>query len=300
MKTLPNMPMLKPAATLFVAASLLATSSVAALAQTSTDVTVMNGDRAVPATVVIPDGDGPFPAVVMNHGHGGGRQEGGGFERLANALAEAGLATIRMDFAGVGDSTSPWTDQTLDSMVSDSDASRDYLVENYPVDPDKLGILGYSMGGRVTLTIVEADDNPYKAVGLLAPSADPGKDLALMLAGSEDEYERLYAEAEEQGYADYTTQYGQEQQLSLAWFDGMLDSIPLDGDRAYTGPMLIVSGDKDNVIPADQIADVAAAYPEASSVIVPEADHGYGFYSDQPEVSALVENSFADFFSSNL
>lgn len=294
------MPLNKPASTLMVAASLLLASVSIAAAQTSTDVTVMNGDRAVPATVVLPDGDGPFPAVVMNHGHGGGRQEGGGFERLANALAEAGLATIRMDFAGVGDSQAPWPEQTLASMISDSNASRDYLVANYPVDPDQLGILGYSMGGRVTLSIVEAADNPYKAVGLLAPSANPGKHLALMLAGSEDEYARLYGEAQDKGYADYTTQYGQQQQLSLEWFDGMVESVPLEGERNYTGPMLVVHGDKDTVIPADQIADVEAAYPEASSVLVPEADHGYGFYSDQPEVSALVESSFADFFSSNL
>ena len=112
---------------------------------------------------------------------------------------------------------------------------------------------------------------------------------------------RLYAEAKgEKGYADYTTQFGQEQRLSLKWFDEMLLSSPLEGISAYEGPMLVVHGDKDTVIlPADNEA-VVAAYPEASIVLVPEADHGYGFYSDQPEVSALVESSFADFFSTNL
>ena len=295
------MHLLKSAMTLLVAASLSVAPGSFAQAQTSTDVSVMNGDRAVPATVIVPDGEGPFPAVVMNHGHGGGRQEGGGFERLANALAKAGMVTIRMNFAGVGDSKAPWTDQSLSSMISDSNASLAYLLANYPVDPDRLGILGYSMGGRIALTIAQSADSPYKAVGLLAPSANPGKDLLLLLAGGEAEYEGLYAQAKgKKGYADYTTEYGQEQQLSLRWFEELLASSPLEGISAYQGPMLVVHGDKDVTIPPAENQAVLAAYPKASIVLVPEADHGYGFYSDQPQVSAVVESAFADFFSTHL
>ncbi|RZA20750.1 MAG: hypothetical protein EOP02_17745, partial [Proteobacteria bacterium] len=91
------MHLLKSATSLLIAASLAMAMASVAQAQTSTDITIMNGERAVPATVVVPDGAGPFPAVVMNHGHGGGRQEGGGFTRLADALARAGIVTIRMD-----------------------------------------------------------------------------------------------------------------------------------------------------------------------------------------------------------
>ena len=52
-------------------------------------------------------------------------------------------------------------------------------------------------------------------------------------------------------------------------------------------------------LPAETDA-VIAAYPKSSFVLVPNADHGYGFYSDQPDVSALVESSFAKFFAENL
>lgn len=286
---------------LFLAASLTLAVSSVAQAETIEEVTVMNGARAVPATVVIPDGEGPFPAVVMNHGHGGGRQEGGGFGRLAKALADAGILTIRMDFPGSGDSKESFTEGYLSNMISDSNASLAYLLANFPADPDRLGILGYSMGGRIALTIGASADNPYKAMGLLAPSANPGKGLLLYFAGSEAEYERLYAEASsDKGYADYTTQYGQQQKLSKRWFDELLASSPLEGISAYKGAMLVVHGDKDTVIKPEENEAVVAAYPAASMVLVPEADHGYGFYSDQPDVSALVESSFAKFFSENL
>lgn len=286
-------------ALLAVAATFAAISM--AQAETVAEVTVMNGARAVPATVVVPDGEGPFPAVVMNHGHGGGRQEGGGFGRLAKALADAGILTIRMDFPGSGDSKESFTEGYLSNMISDSNASLAYMLANYPVDPARLGILGYSMGGRIALTIGASADSPYKAMGLLAPSADPGKGLLLFFAGSEAEYERLYAEASsDKGYADYTTQYGQQQKLSKQWFDELLASKPLENIGAYKGAMLVVHGDKDVVIKPAENEAVVAAYPAASIVLVPGADHGYGFYSDQPEVTALVEGSFAKFFAENL
>jgi hypothetical protein len=292
---------LNKTATALLAAMSLLVATAAAQAETVNEVTVMNGARAVPATVVVPDGEGPFPAVVMNHGHGGGRQEGGGFARLASALAEAGIVTIRMDFPGTGDSKEPFTEGYLSNMISDSNASLAYMLANFPVDPERVGILGYSMGGRIALTIAGSADNPYKAVGLLAPSANPGKGLLLFFAGSEAEYERLYAEASsDKGYADYTTVYGQQQQLSKQWFDELLASSPLDAIGNYTGPMLVVHGDKDVVITPAENEAVVAAYPKASIVLVPEADHGYGFYSDQPEVSALVESSFATFFADSL
>jgi len=294
------MQVVKTGMTVLVASFALVAATLAH-AETVSEVTVMNGARAVPATVVVPDGQGPFPAVVMNHGHGGGRQEGGGFTRLAKALADAGILTIRMDFPGNGDSKEPFTEGYLSNMISDSNASLAYLLANFPADPNRLGILGYSMGGRIALTIGETAGNPYKAMGLLAPSANPGKELALFLAGSEAEYDRLYAEAStDKGYADYTTQYGQQQQLSKQWFDELIASKPLESISAYKGAMLVVHGDKDVVIKPAENEAVVAAYPGASIVLVPEADHGYGFYSDQPAVSALVESSFAKFFSEAL
>jgi len=181
-------------------------ASAAVLAASSEDITIENDGRAVPTTVVVPDGEGPFPVVVMNHGHGGGRQENGGFGKIAEALAEEGILTIRMDFPGSGDSEEPFTEGYLSNMISDSNASLDYVLENYPADPDRLGIFGYSMGGRIALTIAGSADNPYRAVALLAPSGNPGGELMVPFLGGQAEYDRLYAEASgDKGYAEFVT-----------------------------------------------------------------------------------------------
>ena len=268
-------------------------------AYTATTVSIPNGDRQVPAVVTIPKGEGPFPAVVMNHGHGGSKDENVGFGGVAAALAEAGIASIRMDFPGCGDSTAPFTENTLSNMKSDSNASLAYLLENYDIDEAKLGILGYSMGGRLALEIISEEGNPYKAVVLLSAAANPGEESIAGILPEGTSIEDAIASAEEKGSFDYTTRYGQNLSLSAQWFEDMLVD-PLANIKNYTGPMLVLHGDKDDVVTDATNKLIVAAYPAAEEIVVPDADHGYGFYSDQPAVTAAVEGSISAFFSRNL
>lgn len=279
----------------------LVIGATGAFAQTSEDITITTADRDIPATVVVPEGEGPFPLVVMNHGHGGGRQENGGFGGIAEALAAKGIMSVRMDFPGTGDSTASFRDGYLSNMVADSDASLAYVIENYAVDTDRLGIFGYSMGGRVALTRVAADDNPYKAVALLAPSADPGEGMMTSFLGGPEAYASLLAEAQsEKGYAVFTTRWGQEQELSLTWFEEMIASKPTELVSGSTLPMMMMFGDKDDVVRPNVGEALQAAVPAIAAHIIEGADHGYGFYSDQPDVTETVETLLADFYTSNL
>ena len=262
-------------------------------------VSIEANGRTIPAIVTLPAGEGPFPAVVLNHGHGGNKDEGTGFGGIAEALAEAGIASIRMDFPGCGDSTEPFTENTLSNMIADSNAAKDYLVANYPVDADKLGILGYSMGGRIALEIITAEDNPYKATLILSGLSTPGDEAIANILPEGMTVEDAIAVAEEKGSYDYTTQYGQNLSLSAQWFTDMLVD-PLANIDNYTGPMLVIHGDKDDVVTDATNKLTVSSYSAAEELIVPDADHGYGFYSDQPDVTAMVEGSITDFFAEYL
>ena len=263
-------------------------------------VTYQSGERTVPAVVTLPAGEGPFPAVVMNHGHGGSKDENVGFVGVARALAQAGFATIRMDFPGCGDSEASFQDNTMTNMIADSNAGLAYLLDNYPIDADRLGILGYSMGGRIASEIVGAEGNPYKAVVLLSAAAVDAEVLAPSIFGDLETYNELKAAAEKDGFAAFTTIYGQTQELSKAWFADMEAGKPLESLAKFTGPVLVLHGDQDVVVTDEMNKAIVAAYPAAQEIVVPDADHGYGFYSDQPEVTDLVETSITDFFTNNL
>ena len=76
---------------------------------------------------------------------------------------------------------------------------------------------------------------------------------------------------------------------------------PSAGDIAYfDGRVQLIWGDREQVIPYTQVEAFQAATAEAAKrttvVTIPEADHGYGFYSIQPEVDAILHSAVVDFF----
>jgi len=125
----------------------------------SLETTVSSRGVAVPATYVHPvaEGDEKFPLVVLAHGHGGTRHEAGGFTSLAEELATRGIASIRMDFPGCGDSVESFANNNLTNMLTDIRASRDYALLQPNIDRDRVGIHGFSMGGRLALMATAAD-----------------------------------------------------------------------------------------------------------------------------------------------
>ena len=72
-----------------------------------------------------------------------------GLARVADALGEAGIASIRFDFAGAGDSTEPFTKLSYTTMLADSNAALVWAVRNMPVDKRRIGGFGYSEGSAV-------------------------------------------------------------------------------------------------------------------------------------------------------
>lgn len=169
-----------------------------------------NDGRTVMYTLLLPaKSNDRHSFVVINHGHGGGREQGGGLTRIAQALAENGYGSIRMDFAGTNQSPDPFTQNVLSLMASDSNACLQLALEKYGVSQDRLAILGYSMGGRVAAHILNTGNSPYDALILIAGSVDNGTDMINGFLGGEAARQALEAEANgEKGYADYYTPWG--------------------------------------------------------------------------------------------
>jgi pimeloyl-ACP methyl ester carboxylesterase len=257
-----------------------------------------------PATVVIPDGDGPFPLVVLAHGHGGSREENIGFAAIAEGLRLKGIASIRMDFPGCGDSTESFQENTLTNMKSDVIDAIAYAKENYPIDATKVGFFGYSMGGRIGLEMVAAEMYDFQALAFLAPAASTHDLKALF--GGEDAYNTMRTTAEADGFVTYTTIYGQTQELSKQWFAD-LDTLPAGVENfaaahaKLSGPVVVIFGQDDNAVSpsvSQAVADTFGAISSGSTIVDATGDtHSYGFYSDQTDILNTVVNAVADCFS---
>lgn len=266
--------------------------SLTCVAET-TDITYESRGVEVPATVVTPDDAETYPVVVLCHGHGGNRAE---LAPVQAALAEAGVASIAMDFPGCGDSTESFQLNILSNMETDAKAAIDYAKDT--MGATKIGLFGYSMGGRIVLELL-ADGTASDACAFLAPAADT-EDLKNLFGGAEA-YETMRAEAETNGYVVFTTIYGQVQELSKDWFadlDRVADSASAAA-AAWQGPALVVYGSDDEAVNPTVSANVAEVLGAETFDCTGEG-HGYGLYSEDDTVRNQMTGKVAEFFAENL
>jgi dienelactone hydrolase len=241
----------------------------------------------------------PVPLVILVHGHGGSREEAGGFTRVADALAEVGIASIRMDFPGCGESVEPFTENHLANMLADIRVSRDFAIEHPGIDAKRVGILGYSMGGR--LAMLASLKDKYAAMVLWNPVGSDGPDSMIPFLGGRDDYAELREIARRDEAVNFVTPWGDEQRLSRQWFEQMESSMPLSAIGQFEGTLLVLYGEQDKVVNPQVSRLVAASAGHSSSVVLHEiadGDHGLGFYSDNAAVSDEVVSRTVEFFRS--
>lgn len=248
----------------------------------SQDIQVENEGREVPATFVVPKGEGKYPLVVMHHGFAGSRQEGGGFEKIAEDLAKNGIASIRFDFPGCGDSKASFTEFNITNNISDSRACLAYALENEKIDGDKVGIFGYSMGGRISVLLTQ-EESPYKAVALLAPAAFT-RDTAAMAEAEENMHK-----AQEEGMLKMEW-FGNELEVGEQHYRELVESCEVIDNMKNTMPALVMYGDKDVMVPPETALNCGEKL-DAEMVKIEGADHGYGFYSGEEFINQVVETT---------
>jgi dienelactone hydrolase len=259
----------------------------------------------IPAILTIPQSKEPCPVVLIAHGHGGSKTENGGFDVLAAELARQGIASLRMDFAGCGDNTEDFTQANrLAFMLDDVAACKEYLKTVPEADLSRLGILGYSMGGRIAV-VAAGRDPDYKAVALWSPAALPGtEDLyAFMQLSGEDDFRALYDTAKAEGAATYANIFGAVQTLGVGWFDDMTQINPQTEFSKFSGKLLLITGSEDTIIPRDHALQITTVSPGAQEIQREEiqgADHGYGIYSGETHLTEQTVKASADFFAKNL
>jgi dipeptidyl aminopeptidase/acylaminoacyl peptidase len=266
--------------------------------------TVSSRGVAIPVTYVhpVPRDDETFPLVVMAHGHGGTRNEAGGFTRVAEGLATLGIASIRMDFPGCGDSTESFRLNTLGNMLDDIQASRDFALTRSNINRERVGLFGFSMGGRLVL-LLSSLDKSYKAIATWAPAGANGADSEVDFLGGGDAYTDLRKRAMSEGFVPFTTQWGQDQELSAEWFRDMEQSNPLDAVREFEGPLLVLSGDLDDVVLpriTEGVIAAAVSSPDVVRHVVKGADHGLGLFTDEFDLSEEAVATTVDFLSTRL
>ena len=235
-------------------------------------------------TLTIPEGKGPFPALVLV-------QPQGPFDRdapllnhrpflvMADYLARKGIAVLRYDVRGVGKSGGKFAGVTRNDLAGDVKAATAYLRSRPEVDAHGIGLLGHADGGRTAA--IAADRNPdVSFLAVLSMASVPGgeafaernllnaeasggtyaaaeeqarqdRKVAALVAGETDSriLEKKLREVLTEGNApeDVTARV---QQLMSAGFRNSLIDDPSRELRNITCPVLALYGEKDWSVPS--------------------------------------------------
>ncbi|WP_182377566.1 alpha/beta fold hydrolase [Nocardioides sp. WS12] len=133
-----------------------------------------------------PRGTGPFPAVVIVHGRVPIKsyRTGGGLEREQDALVAAGYVVFQSDLRGHAgsDPLGPFDQQTMVGYSRDVINALATLRTQEYVDRDRVGVLGRSMGGGITMNVLTTHPELARAAVLLSPISSSFAQARALLA----------------------------------------------------------------------------------------------------------------------
>jgi dipeptidyl aminopeptidase/acylaminoacyl peptidase len=142
-------------------------------AYTRSEVSYPSGETTVSGVLLRPRGPGPFPAVVLNHGYiePSIYVTGQGLMREQDYLARAGFVVLHTDYRGhaASDPASTQSRETRLGYTRDTINAVESVKRLRYVDPDKVAMLGRSMGGGVTYNALVVKPGLVRAAVVFAP-----------------------------------------------------------------------------------------------------------------------------------
>jgi hypothetical protein len=124
-------------------------------------ITSAAGQAVLAGTLTVPDGKGPFPAVVLISGSGAQNRDEEIFGHrpflvLADHLTRRGIAVLRYDDRGAGKSTGTFASATSEDFAGDAWAAWQALSARREIDAKRVGLVGHSEGGLIAPMLAAA------------------------------------------------------------------------------------------------------------------------------------------------
>ncbi|QLY34926.1 alpha/beta fold hydrolase [Nocardia huaxiensis] len=228
------------------------------------------------ATLATPD-QPTDSAVVLVHGGGVTREEGGFFTRLAASLADAGVASLRFDLRGHGDSEGRQEDLTIATILNDIRVSLAALKE--ATGARELALLGASFGGGITAYYAAKRPGELSRLVLLNPQFDYKKrtiDSRDYWTNEmiDDEHAK---ELNDTGAVQFTPtlKHGRPLLNEVFWVK------PNEVLGEIKAPTLIVHGNADTLVPIDGTRAALAQFTAPVELVEVEgSQHGFAVHDD--------------------
>jgi alpha-beta hydrolase superfamily lysophospholipase len=217
---------------------------------------------------------GGLPAVITISGSGAQERDEAlpgvegyrPFRQIADTLGRRGIAVLRFDDRGTGESTGDHAAATSRDFARDVQTLVAWLRTQPDIDPDRIALVGHSEGGLIA-PLVAADDPRLAGIALLAGPAYTGARIIAFQQRSaiNQTYPSLGAAAR-----DSMLRVAQLQLDSTArrspWIAEFLQHDPIPTARRVRDvPVLIMQGETDLQVTAEQADLLGAAFREAGN-----------------------------------
>lgn len=156
-------------------------------------ITLENDGKKIFGIFHRPVGVNNVPAVIICPGFGGNKS--GKFRifvSLAQELAKRGIAVLRFDYRGSGDSEGESGEITIEGKLKDTLLCLDFLAKDDQIDSKRIGLLGRSLGGAIAV-LAARQHSQVKSLALWAPvfKSDPWRDLWLSVKNNRDKLDQV-------------------------------------------------------------------------------------------------------------
>jgi pimeloyl-ACP methyl ester carboxylesterase len=168
-----------------------------------------DGSITYGATITIPSGKAPFPAVLLLTGSGQQNRDEEmmghkPFAVIADHLTRNGFVVLRVDDRGIGETTGDVARATTRDFANDAIVSLEYLKSRKEVDKNKIGLIGHSEGAMIAQIVGAERDDIHFLILLAGPGLETPKvmheqnEAILTRAGLGNTYVQAYLELYDQ------------------------------------------------------------------------------------------------------
>lgn len=257
------------------------------------NVKIARGDETIVGTLALPKGVEKPPVVLLLHGFTGKRDElavagteEGVYSRTARLLAERGVASLRIDFVGSGDSSGKWEDTTTFSQIADAVAAFDWLKKQDNVDAGKIHVIGWSLGGLVASHLAAV--RPVDTATLWAPVANPPYSFGVVLG--QEAVNKALASKDPNELIEGTLPWGAKTTLKVSFFKSLFATDPVAAIAQYGGPLLVIVGTRDTVVtPQPAAGQLFLDYHSGEEgLMVLDTDHGFDAFTGPATLDEMV------------
>lgn len=237
---------------------------------TVSDFSAAREDNHIGGKLYMPGGKkGPLPAVILCHGLFGSHKD---LSVYAMAAAEMGSAAVCFDFCGgpVGESLSDGSAQenSISTESADLKAVYDALVARSDIDPDRIIVMGASQGGLIASYFAAENPEKVKALGLFYPAFN----LPDLVRAAFD----LLYDGDTGKLPDPVVLLPDilpDVKFSKKYVMEASALYPFEFIGYYKGPVNIIHGDADIVVPLETSREALKKYTDADLIVLKGQPH---------------------------